>query len=185
MAEGPYRHVEIKEVRPPAGVSFFANDEGLSVEIKRPLPLVAAGAGLAATVVGVVVTQDYGSIVGEVAVAAGLGSWWWPRLRRASRRTTLEIRGGTARFGETRLFSEEETTIPLARLGLPTIGQIVIERSRGPELRLQCLQFDRYVDGVRGGQSLPLQILAGDGKNRLEWLRKNISSWMRNVAGIS
>jgi hypothetical protein len=185
MAAGPYRQIDVVETRSPPGITFFADRERLSVEVKRWLPLVATGAALIGAGITVAVTRHWSHLLGEAVLFGNAGYWCWPRLRRASRLTSLEIRGGAARFVQVGVVGRDERTIPLDRLGLPTIAEIVIERSESSEVRLRCLQFDDYVDCVRGGQSLPLQILVGYRLRRLEWLRENIGSWMRSHEGIA
>src|ERR1700733_13332512 len=170
MAEGPYRHVEIEETRSPPGIVFFGTNERLSVEVKRTLPAVAAGTTLMAAAGVVGVTRDWSSLLAEAVLVGNAGYWVWPRLRRTSRLTSIEIHGGAAKFVQVNVLDRDEKTIPLDQLGFPTIGEIKIERTRLPDLRLRCLQFDHYVDGVRGGQSIPLQILAGYRLDRLQWL---------------
>ena len=185
MAEGPYRHVEIVEARGPRGIAFVANDEGLSVEVKRTLPALVAGATLVGGVAAFAVTSEWSNLVVEAAVAGNVGYWIWPRLRRTNRLTSIDIRGGVARFLQLGWVGRDERTVPLNRLGFPVIGKIVIARSRLPDVRLRCLQFDHYVDGVRGGQSLPLQMLAGYRLESLEWLCTNIGAWMSTVGGLT
>jgi hypothetical protein len=184
MTDGPYRHIDVREPRSPRGVSFFGNDEGLSVEVKRTLPAVAAGATLIAATAAVALTGHWSNLLPEAVLAGNAGYWFWPRFRRTWRLTSIEIRGGVAKFVQAGVFGRDEKTVPLDRLGIPTIAEIVIERTRLPDVRLRCLQFDDYVDGVRGGQSLRLQILAGYRLESLEWLRQNVASWMRRFGGI-
>jgi hypothetical protein len=170
----------------PARITFFGNDEGLSVEVKRTLPAVAAAASLIAATTAVVVTRDLSILFLETALAANVGLRLWPRLRRASRLTSIEIRGGVARFVQLGITGREEKTVPLGQLGFPTIRELTIDRTTlVPLVRLRCLHFDHHVDGVRGGQSVPLQILAGYRLEGLEWLRQNIALWMRTFGGIA
>jgi hypothetical protein len=43
---------------------------------------------------------------------------------------------------------------------------------------LDCLEFPHWVDGLPGGQSIPIQILIGYDRTRLEWLRDEIARWL-------
>jgi hypothetical protein len=184
MLDGPYRHIEIERQVPPRGIKFFGNDEGLSVEVRRPLPTVVTGAGLIAVGATVVFARQWADLMATLLTFNGF-YLFWPRLRKAHRVTTIELRGVNATFTESGFFAPETHVIPLARLGPPLLREIEVERRQLRNLRLRSLQFDHYVDGVRGGQSLPLHILVGYDADKLEWLRKNILAWMTKYLGAA
>lgn len=182
MADGPYRQVEVVDIRSPRGITFFGNDEGLNIEVTRTLPVLLTGGALA-TIGGSALFADAWLTVLPTGIAIANAAYWvFPRFRRAWRWTTIDIRTGTATVAQRGFVREDRVSIPFANLGPPSIETIVVPRSRLSDVRLNCLQFDHYVDGVPGGASLPVQILAGYSIVNLEWLRKHIVRWMSTFA---
>lgn len=182
MADGPFRHVELEEVRGPRGVTFFGNADGLSIEVKRTFPVLVSVGALSAVAAMVLVDGWLGAVPSGVVLVSA--AWWaYSRARRTPRFTSIDMRRGTATIIQRGSGPEERIAVPLADLGPPSLETIVIPRSGLPDLRLKCLQFNHYVDSTPAGARRPLQFLAGYSIENLEWLRTNILSWMATFAG--
>lgn len=177
------RPSEIEEETAPPGVVVFANAERFRIEVRRTLLVIATGATLTAVAVAIALTRGWGNILAEIVIFGNCGYWLWPRVQRTFRLTTIDFHGGEATFAQTGVIGREVKSVPTSSLGLPKIVELRIERYRLPDVRFRCLQFDHFVDGHQGGQSIPLQLLAGYRGERLAWLCKTISSRMRTLRG--
>lgn len=173
---------EIEEETAPPGVVVFANDERFTIEVRRTLPVIATGATLMTVALAIALTRGWGNTLAEIAIFGNCAYWLWPRVQRTFRLTTIDFYGGDVKFAQIGVTGQEVKTVPTSSLGLPKIVELRIERYRLPDVRLRCLQFDHYVDGGQGGQSIPLQILAGYREKRLAWICKSIGSRMRTFA---
>jgi hypothetical protein len=146
------------------------------IEVRRYLPPLVA-AGVAAAAGGLWLVTGGADVAVPVMVVA-VGLYFVPRLSRSRRHTRLEIDREQITFTEGNLLGETQQRFAVVDIGPPCVGQILVERFRRPDTSLDCLEFPHWLDGVPGGQSLPIQLLIGYDRLRLEWLRDQISRWL-------
>jgi hypothetical protein len=173
MPQGPYRRDAEAWVDPPAprGIVFRGEDDRLTIEVNEYHAVFTTTNMLSGMITSIAAVHGGQMVLGAfgvlITLAAGL-DFVRPRSTR------IEMAGDRVTFTQrVPLLTVRERSFTIENLGPPRVEVVKSGFDRGP-----CLRFDHRLAGAPGGEQIPVDVLLGYPRDRLEWLRGAIVDWM-------